>query len=142
MSPVVNSTGLAYNHKMNNAISYLKTLSLMLRARKSGDEDLEERMLDRLDDAWMRLSRREAELIERVSKYVARDLLSPRNLEALTARLQSGSLGPVVAVRVYKVRGKMVQARKTVRASVFRLPCPNAVRRDSAKQTRNIVNAP
>jgi hypothetical protein len=76
MSPVVNSTGLAYNHKMNNAISYLKTLSLMLRARKSGDEDLEERMLDRLDDAWMRLSRREAELIERVSKYVARDLLS------------------------------------------------------------------
>ncbi len=50
MSPVVNSTGLAYNHKMNNAISYLKTLSLMLRARKSGDEDLEERMLDRLDE--------------------------------------------------------------------------------------------
>ena len=124
MSPVVNSTGLAYNHTMKNAISYLKTLSLMLRARKSGDEDLEERMLDRLDDAWIRLSKREAELIERVSKYVARDLLSPRNLEVLTAKLQSGSLGPVVAVRVYKVRGKMVQARKIVRASVFRLPGP------------------
>jgi hypothetical protein len=127
---------------MKNAISYLKTLSLMLRARKSGDEDLEERMLDRLDDAWIRLSKREAELIERVSKYVARDLLSPRNLEALTARLQSGSLGPVVAVRVYNVRGKMVQARKIVRASVFRLPGPNAIRRDSAKQKRKIVNAP
>ena len=142
MSPVVNSTGLAYNYTMKNAISYLKTLSLMLRARKSGDEDLEERMLDRLDDAWIRLSKREAELIERVSKYVARDLLSPRNLEVLTAKLQSGSLGPVVAVRVYKVRGKMVQARKIVRASVFRLPGPNAIRRDSAKQARKIVNAP
>jgi hypothetical protein len=127
---------------MKNAISYLKNLSLMLRARKSGDEDLEGRMLDRLDNVWIRLSKREADLIERVSMYVARGLLSPRNLEALTARLESESLSPVVAIRIYKTRGKVVHSRRAVRTSVYRLPGSDAVRRDSAKQTRKIVNAP
>jgi hypothetical protein len=127
---------------MKNAISYLKNLSLMLRARKSCDEDLEERILDRLDDIWITLSKREAELIERVSMYVARGLLSLRNLEALTARLESESLGPIVAVRIYKPRSKAVHSRKVFRTSVYRLPGSNAVRRDSAKQTRKIVNAP
>lgn len=127
---------------MKNAISYLKNLSLMLRARKSGDEDLEGRMLDRLDNVWIRLSKREADLIERVSMYVARGLLSPRNLEALTARLESESLSPVVAIRIYKTRGKVVHSRTVVLTSVYRLPGSDAVRRDSAKQTRKIVNAP
>ena len=142
MSPLVNPTGLAYNHAMKNAISYLKNLSLLLRARKSCDEDLEERMLDRLDNAWTMLSKREAELIERVSMYVARGLLSLRNLDALTARLESESLGQVVAVRIYKTRSKVVHSRKAVRTSVYRLPGFDAVRRDSAKQTRKIVKAP
>jgi hypothetical protein len=126
---------------MKNAICYLKNLSLMLRARKSGDEDLEERMLDQLDVSWTRLSKREADLIDRVSTYVARDLLSPRGLKALTARLESESIGPVVAVRIYKARGKTVHARRTVQTSVFRLPGFDKARRDSAKQTRKFVNA-
>jgi hypothetical protein len=142
MSPLVNPAGLAYNDAMKNAISYLKTLSLMLRARKSGDEDFEERMLDRLDDAWIRLSKREAELIEHVSKYVACDLLSPRNLEALSARLESKPPGPIVVVKIYKARGKVVHSRKAIQPSVYRLPGSGAVRRDSAKQTWKIVSGP
>ena len=140
-SPVVNPTGLAYDHKMKNAICYLKNLSLMLGARKSGDEDLEGRMLDQLDVSWTRLSKREADLIDRVSAYVARDLLSPRDLKALTARLESDSFGPVVAVRIYKARGKTAHARRTFQTSVFRLPGFDTARSDSAKQTRKFVNA-
>ena len=136
---MVNPTGLAYDHRMKSAVSYLKTLSLMLGARKSGDEDLEERMLDQLDDAWMRLSKREAELIDRVSAYVARDLLSLRDLKALTARLESKSIGPIVAVRIYKARCKTDHARKTAQTSVFRLPGFDTVLRDSMKQTRRFV---
>jgi hypothetical protein len=140
---VVNPTGLTYNHAMKSAISYLKYLSLMLRARKSGDEDLEERMLDRLDDAWMRLSKHDAELIDRVLTYIARGLISPRDLESLTARLESESLGPVVAVRIYKTRAKTDHARsRTAKTSVFRLPGFDTTRRDSVRQARQIVNAP
>jgi hypothetical protein len=139
---VVNPAGLAYDHKMKNAISYLKNLSLMLRARKSGDEDLEERLLESLDDAWLTLSKREAELIDRVSFYMARDLLSLRELNVLIARLESESRGPVVAVRIYKARGRTSHVRRTVQTSVFRLPGFNTVRLDSAKQARKFVNAP
>ncbi|MFN7901070.1 MAG: hypothetical protein ACK5N0_15695 [Synechococcaceae cyanobacterium] len=139
---MVNPAGLAYDHKMKNAISYLKNLALMLRARKSGDEDLEERPLDSLDDAWLRLSKREAELIDRVSFYMARDLLSLHDLKVLIARLESESRGSVVAVRIYKARGKTSRVRRTVQTSVFRLPGFDAVRLDSAKQARKFVNAP
>jgi hypothetical protein len=127
---------------MKNAISYMKNLSLMLRARKSGDEDLEERLLIRLDDIWAMLSKREAKLIERVSMYVARGLLSPHKLEALAARLTPESLGPVVAVRIYKARSKVVHERKATRASLYRLRGSDVVRRDSAKQRRKSVNTP
>jgi hypothetical protein len=55
---------------MKNVLTYLKTLNLMLEARKHGDEVREDHLLDELDAIWLKLSNREMELINRISKHI------------------------------------------------------------------------
>jgi hypothetical protein len=128
---------------MKNAMTYLKTLSLMLEARKHGDEDREDRLLDELDTVWLKLSKREEALINSISKYIARDLLSLSNLKKLIRRLEQEMTGSIVCVRVYQIQKNMGAVQKNSRPSVFHLPGPaETMRRSPAKLTRNFVRTP
>ncbi len=42
----------------------------MLEARKHGDEEREDYLLDELDIIWLKLSNREMELINKISKHI------------------------------------------------------------------------
>ena len=128
---------------MKHAISYLKTLGLMLEARKRGNEVDEDRFLDELDAIWLKLSGPELLLIKRISMYIARDVLSLSNLKKLITRLERKFAGPIVTVRMYRVQGskKAVQIRSS--PTVFRLPRSAEIgRRSAVKLVRRLASSP
>jgi hypothetical protein len=140
---VVNSARMGYDCPMKDAISYLKTLSLMLEARKHGNGVREDRFLDELDIIWMKLSKREVALIDRISMFIARDILTLSNLKNLITRLEHKYSGPIVAVRVYLGKSNKRSVSKKPRPSVFRLASPAEVeRRSSARLARDVASAP
>jgi hypothetical protein len=104
---------MGYDCPMKDAISYLKTLSLMLEARKHGNGVREDRFLDELDIIWMKLSKREVALIDRISMFIARDILTLSNLKNLITRLEHKYSGPIVAVRVYLGKSNKREPRGT-----------------------------
>lgn len=126
---------------MKHAISYLKALSLMLEARKRGNEADEDYLLDELDDIWLKLSRPELSLIKHISKYIARDLLSLKNLKKLITRLERQSAGPVAAVRVYRVQGSRSAMQKRSSITVYRLPGSVEIRRRSVVNLNGTLQA-
>lgn len=117
---------------MKHAISYLKTLSLMLEARKRGNEVDEDRHLDELDVILLKLSRLELLLIRRISMYLARDMMSLSNLKKLITRLEQEPASPVVSVRIYRVQSGKKTVPKRSSLCVFRSPRPVETGRKSA----------
>ena len=128
---------------MKHAISYLKTLSLILEARKCGNEVDEDCFLDELDTIWLKLSGPELSLIKRISMYIARDLLSLGKLKKLIIRIERGPVFSIATVRFYRVQGSEKAVQKSSTPAVFRLSgSTDNGSRPAAKVVRRLASAP
>lgn len=103
---------------------YLFTLARMLRARESGDEVLENNLLDELDDLWAEMTDGQRIRINEISAKVARREISSRELRYWRGYVYAHRAGPLPGTDIPRLdeiwarhsKQAFLMSRKTIRS--------------------------